>query len=89
MNAVKTLLLMRRSLERWSRECLQASEVPQLDNNDWNNLSVYVNVLEPFVRTSKALGGEKYPTSTLVIPMLDEVGVWRNIVFSSFSTTSF
>ena len=45
-------------------------------------LGDYVKAMEPFLEASSYLGGEKYPSASSVIPMLDEVNfILLDIIF--------
>ena len=45
----------------------------ELEEEDWEMLKIYIDAIDPIVKASRLLGGEKYPTASSVIPFLDEV----------------
>ena len=44
-----------------------------LNDSDWVVLKVHLDVVKPFEKASKMLGGDTYPAACIVIPMLDQV----------------
>jgi hypothetical protein len=48
----------------------------ELDEEDWRHIAAYLTVLGPFLKASKLLGGDTYPTVCMVIPMLDQVSCY-------------
>ncbi len=50
-----------------------AEEGSGLEEEHWRHLVAYLEVVKPFEEATKLLGGDSYPASTMVIPMLDQV----------------
>jgi hypothetical protein len=46
-----------------------------INEEDWECMAIYVEAIEPFVKASRLLGGENYPSAGSTIPFLDEVCV--------------
>ena len=50
-----------------------AEEGSGLEEEHWRHLVAYLEVVKPFEEATKMLGGDSYPASTMVVPMLDQV----------------
>lgn len=46
-----------------------------LDEDDWNNLTIYFNSLKSMAENSDMLEGQNYPCASSVIPFIDQVGI--------------
>jgi hypothetical protein len=44
-----------------------------INEEDWDSIAIYIEAIEPFVKASRLLGGENYPSAASTIPFLDEV----------------
>lgn len=42
-----------------------------LDNDNWELLCLLIEILKPFELATKIISGEKYPTASLVLPLID------------------
>ena len=66
------LVVLRRAVEEFD-ERRAAEEGSGLEEEHWRHLVAYLEVVKPFEEATKVLGGDSYPASTMVIPMLDQV----------------
>jgi hypothetical protein len=65
-------VVLRRAVEEFDvRRAVE--EGSGLEEDDWRHLSAYLEVVKPFEEATKLLGGDTYPASTMVVPMLDQV----------------
>lgn len=44
-----------------------------LEEDDWRIISAYIEVVQPFIKASKLLGGDTYPAACMVVPMVDQL----------------
>lgn len=71
-------MTLRSAVETWQEEYPIPDTLGLIDDDDWKSLKVYVVAVEPFVKASRLLGGENYPTASSVIPFLDEIATNLN-----------
>jgi hypothetical protein len=58
-----------------SRHLLDDQTTSDIYDRDWEYIDVYLKVVGPFDAASKLLGGDTYPSASMVIPMLDQVSL--------------
>ena len=66
---------LRPAVERFFQEYNTPNTLYMIEDADWTLINVYTRAVFPFVKASRLLGGENYPTGSSVIPYLDEVSL--------------
>ena len=67
------MIVLRSSLVTFQDQHNMPDRLDPIQDEDWPVLKSYVRGVEPFVSASRLLGGEKYPTASSVIPLIDQV----------------
>jgi hypothetical protein len=70
LQMVTRLLQSRESLGEFFNECDVPASVPALTVAEWDKLAVYQPLLKLCEQATTMLGGEKYVTSSIVLPLL-------------------
>jgi len=47
--------------------------ISHMEEGNWRIITVYLAVVAPFIKASRLLGGDTYPASCMVIPMMDQL----------------
>ena len=55
------------------RHQLDESDLCGLVDEDWRLIRAYLDIVKPFEKASKLLGGDQYPAAGMVVRMLDEL----------------
>jgi hAT family dimerisation domain. len=70
---IERLLYLRPAIDAMTHDGMLGNVSPVLLGVDWGNLAEIRSVLIPFKNTQKFLEGEKYVTSSMVIPCLKDI----------------
>ena len=52
----------------------------EFTDRDWEAIKVYIDIIKQFEVASRLLGGDTYPTGGMVIPMIDQVQHFIDLV---------